>query len=101
VLCSARSLDRLIFREELLAFSDRSELDVQLALTRAWPADWSGHRGRIDRSLIESVAWPPQAQPRIYVCGPTGFVEATAQFLVAAGHRPDRIKTERFGPTGG
>ena len=77
------------------------EVDVQIALTRAWPAGWSGpsraHRPRAGRR----VAWPPSERPRIYVCGPTAFVEAAAELLVESGHRPDSIKTERFGPTGG
>ncbi len=97
LLYSARSLDDAIFREELLGL----EADVRLALTRALPDGWSGHRGRIDRALVESAAWPPQERPRIYVCGPTAFVEAAAELLVESGHRPDSIRTERFGPTGG
>jgi ferredoxin-NADP reductase len=101
VLYSARSLDDAIFGEELLDLAADDQLDVRLALTRAWPDGWSGHRGRIDRALVDEVTWPPQEQPRIYVCGPTTFVEATAELLVASGHRPDSIKTERFGPTGG
>ena len=40
-------------------------------------------------------------EPDVFVCGPTGFVEAVADFLVDAGHDPRRIRTERFGPTGG
>jgi ferredoxin-NADP reductase len=101
VLYSTRSLDDAIYRDELLGLAGGDEVDVRIALTRAWPADWPGHRGRIDRTLIETVAWPPQDQPRIYVCGPTAFVEAVAESLVDIGHRPDTIKTERFGPTGG
>jgi ferredoxin-NADP reductase len=101
LLYSARSLDDAIFREELLGLAAYDEVDVQIALTRAWPAGWSGHRGRIDRTLIDAVAWPPQARPRVYVCGPTAFVEAAAELLVRGGHRPDSIRTERFGPTGG
>jgi ferredoxin-NADP reductase len=101
VLYSARSLEDAIFRDELLGLGAYAEADVQLALTRAWPADWPGHRGRIDRAVVEAVAWPPQERPRIYVCGPTGFVEAAAELLVASGHEPQSIRTERFGPTGG
>jgi ferredoxin-NADP reductase len=101
VLYSARNLDDAIYREELLGLAAYDEVDVRFALTRAWPEAWSGHRGRIDRALIEAVAWAPQRQPRIYVCGPTAFVEATADLLVASGHRADSIRTERFGPTGG
>ena len=36
----------------------------------------------------------------MFVCGPTGFVEAVADALVALGHPEHRIRTERFGPTG-
>jgi ferredoxin-NADP reductase len=35
------------------------------------------------------------------VCGPTGLVEAAATALVELGHDAERIRTERFGPTGG
>jgi ferredoxin-NADP reductase len=34
------------------------------------------------------------------VCGPTSFVEAVASSLVDLGHAPERVRTERFGPTG-
>ena len=98
LLYSARSLDDAIYRDELLGLD---EVDLHIALTRAWPPDWPGHRGRIDRALVDAVAWPLSERPRIYVCGPTAFVETAAQLLVESGHRPDSIKTERFGPTGG
>ena len=101
LLYSARSLDDAIFRDELLGLAAYDEVDVHLALTRAWPARWPGHRGRIDRALVDAVAWPPQQRPRTYVCGPTTFVEAAAELLVQSGHRADSIKTERFGATGG
>jgi ferredoxin-NADP reductase len=101
LLYSARSLDDAIFREELLGLDAYDEADVRFTLTRAWPGGWSGHRGRIDRALVDAAAWPPQELPSIFVCGPTAFVEAAAELLVESGHRPDRIKTERFGPTGG
>ncbi len=101
VLYSARNLDDAIYRDELLGVAAYDEVDVRFVLTRAWPDGWSGHRGRIDRALIDAVAWSPQQRPRIYVCGPTGFVEAAAELLVASGHRAESIKTERFGATGG
>ena len=100
LLYSARSLDDAIFRDELLDLARYDELDVHVGLTRAWPTGWSGHRGRISRALFDAAVWPPQELPRIYVCGPTGFVEAAAELLVESRHRPDGIKTERFGPTG-
>ena len=101
VLHSARTLDDVIYRDELMRRAAFDEVDVRIALTRAWPDGWRGHRGRIDRDYLNGAAWPPRHQPRIYVCGPTAFVEAAATALVDNGQRPDTIKTERFGPTGG
>lgn len=101
VLHSARSLGDVIYLDELMRLAAFEEVDVHITLTRAWPDGWRGHRGRVDRDLLNDTAWPPQNQPRIYVCGPTAFVEATAAALVENGHRPNTIKTEGCGPTGG
>jgi ferredoxin-NADP reductase len=75
-------------------------IDVRLTLTREQPDGWEGYAGRVDRAMLEDVAWPAREQPRVYVCGPTGFVESAAQILVELGHEPGRIKTERFGASG-
>jgi ferredoxin-NADP reductase len=99
LLYSVRSLDDVIYRQELLGPSDQPGLDVDVALTRSWPEDWTGHRGRIDEALLDAQAWPASEQPWIYICGPTGFVESISQRMVDRRHPPDRIKTERFGPT--
>ena len=102
LLYSSRALDEVIYREELLgyaaSFSDR--IDVRFALTREWPEDYTGHTGRIDHALLAQVAGPPQQRPLVYVCGPSGFVEVAANWLVELGHASERVRTERFGPTG-
>lgn len=100
LLYSARSLGEVIYREELMGLADNDRVDVRFTLTREWPEDWKGHRGRIDRELLQDVSWPPSEQPRIYICGPSAFVETAASTLVDSGHEPSRIRTERFGPTG-
>ena len=69
-------------------------------LTREAPEAWAGHRGRIDERLLAEVAWPVESAGQTFVCGPTSFVEAVAGNLVALGHPPATIKTERFGATG-
>jgi ferredoxin-NADP reductase len=101
LLHSARSLDDVIYRDEVMRLAAFDEADVRIALTRVWPEGWRGHRGRIDREFLLGAAWAPKDEPRTYVCGPTGFVEAAATALVENGQRTETIKTERFGPTGG
>ena len=99
LLYSSRADSDIIYRNELQNFTaDGAEID--LTLTRQWPEDWKGRRGRFDRQAIEQLAWPPGERPLNYVCGPTAFVESIAEALVGIGHHPNRIRTERFGPTG-
>jgi ferredoxin-NADP reductase len=100
LLYSSRSLDEVIYRDELDRLAADDEVDVRFTLTREQPEGWQGYRRRIDEELLREVAWPPDDRPLVYVCGPTAFVEAAATALVQLGHEPGRIKTERFGPTG-
>jgi ferredoxin-NADP reductase len=93
LLYSARTRGDLIYRAEL------EDYDTTITLTREQSQDWNGRVGRIDRDLLAETAWPPAERPRVYVCGPTGFVEAVADALVALGHDPAQIRTERFGPS--
>jgi ferredoxin-NADP reductase len=100
LLYSSRALSEVIYREELERRVGQDGIDIRFALTREWPDGWQGHRGRIDRELLDEVAGPPNEQPLVYICGSTGFVEAAAGWLVEIGHEPSQIRTERFGPTG-
>jgi len=102
LLCSWRTAEDVIFRDELARLAARGDaLEVTHTLTRAAPADWRGHTRRIDRELLVEVLPGPGARPTAYVCGPTPMVESVADLLVSLGHMPERILTERFGPTGG
>ena len=100
LLYSARTPADVIFREELQRLAERPEVEVGYTFTREAPAGWQGFRRRIDRAMLEEVAWPPSLLPRVYVCGPTALVESVASLLVEIGHDPGRVRTERFGPTG-
>jgi ferredoxin-NADP reductase len=93
LLYSSRTLEDVIYREEL----GRLGAEVTLTLTREQPPGWTGYARRVDAELLREVSFPPEQSPRVYVCGPTSFVEAVADALVALGHRPGRIRTERFG----
>jgi ferredoxin-NADP reductase len=102
LLYSSRSREDTIFAEELesLAAEDGS-LEVYHTLTRSQPVGWRGYARRIDREMLEEVAPLPSERPLAFVCGPTPLVETVATALVDLGHDPARVKTERFGPTGG
>ena len=98
LLSSSRSLEDVIYRQELEELASRRDgLEVVHALTRAQPPGWTGYARRVDGAMLAEVAWPSEDGALTYVCGPTSFVEAVAGGLVELGHAPERIRTERFG----
>ena len=102
LLYSARSVEDVIYRKELDTMARRDpDLRVVGALTRQQPEGWTGYRRRIDKLVLADACFPPERNAKIYVCGPTPFVEDVSGFLVELGHDGATIKTERFGPTGG
>lgn len=98
LIYSVRSPADVIYASELAERTASSPLTVSYLHTRAAPA--GGRVGRINADRIAELTWSPEDKPSIFVCGPSGFVEAAASLLVDAGHDPATVKTERFGPTG-
>jgi ferredoxin-NADP reductase len=99
---SSRNLEDVIYSKELDAMASRDpDLRVVTTLTRKQPEGWRGYRRRIDKRMLVDECFPPDQEPKIYVCGPTPFVEDVSRFLVELGHDAHMVKTERFGPTGG
>lgn len=76
-------------------------LEVSYVYTRGAPPGARVRVGRLNPVVLAAPGWTAEAAPAVFICGPTGFVEAAASLLVKAGHDPDVIKTERFGPSGG
>jgi ferredoxin-NADP reductase len=102
LLLSSRSWEDAIYRDELGELAARGDgLEVVHTLTRSQTPGWTGYARRVDDDLLREVAWPAEAGALAFVCGPTSFVEAVAAGLVDLGYPPERVKTERFGPTGG
>jgi ferredoxin-NADP reductase len=102
VLYSSRSLEDVIYRAELEQLAHGTGgLEVFHTLTRSQPPGWRGYTRRIDHEMLAEVSFAPEQRPLCMVCGPTPLVEAVARTLVELGNPPDRVKTERFGPTGG
>jgi len=102
LLYSSRSLEDVIYKGELDQLADRADgLEVYQTLTRRQPAGWGGFSRRIDREMLVEVGFAPEQRPLCMVCGPTPLVEAVARTLLDLGIPPERVKTERFGPSGG
>ncbi|MGR7027171.1 ferredoxin reductase [Geodermatophilus sp. URMC 62] len=93
LLYSARTLDDVVARDALGPHTT-------ITLTRGAPAGWTGPTGRIDRRMLQERTSPPSERPRVFVCGPTYFVEDVAAQLVELGHEPSAIRLERFGASG-
>ena len=100
LLFSSRSWEEVIYRGELEQLGGGG-LTVVHTLTRSQPPGWAGYARRVDAEMLVEVGPSPSELPGVYVCGPTPFVEAVAEALVELGHEPHRVRTERFGPTGG
>ena len=100
LLVSARSVEDVLYREELATLATGDGLAVHETLTRERPRGWTGFARRVDSQLLALVGPGPATGPRIFICGPTAFVERAADLLVELGHDPASIRAERFGPTG-
>jgi ferredoxin-NADP reductase len=100
LLVSIRALQDALYRDELMGMVGGAELMIFETLTRVQPSGWDGFARRIDAEMLAAIGPAAAARPRVYICGPTAFVERAADLLVDLGHDPAAISTERFGPSG-
>ena len=97
---SVRSPADVYYTKELAHLErDCDWLRVAVVYTRAAPQT-ARPPGRISVGDLAVPGWTPDDGLRVYVCGPTGFVESVTTKLIGQGHRPSAIRTERFGPSG-
>lgn len=100
LLYSVRTPTEVFFADELTelaAAPPPTALDLDVVYTREAPPESPRAPGRLTADLLAALAWPADVMPRVFVCGPTPFVETVAHWLVEAGHAPGSIRTERFG----
>ena len=102
LIYSSRTWEDIIYRRELERLAGPpGGPEVIHTLTRAQPPGWDGYARRVDGRMLAEAAWAPSTVPATFVCGPTPFVETVSRALVLLGHKPESVRTERFGPTGG
>jgi ferredoxin-NADP reductase len=101
LLFSSRGPDEIVYAAELDRLAAAGDgFEVVHTLTRRQPAGWTGYSRRIDEAMLGEVLAPLGSAARAYACGPTALVETAANALLRLGLPADRIRTERFGPTG-
>jgi ferredoxin-NADP reductase len=102
LLYSSRTPEDVIYFEELMMRRAAEDgIEIFHTFTRSQPEGWTGYARRIDQQMLQEVADPLGLSLRVYICGPTLLVESAANWLVHLGIPAERIRTERFGPTGG
>lgn len=94
LLYSVRTPEDVFFAQE---FSALSKTTVNIVHTRKAPPGSPGIPMRLTQESLADFVFPASATPRIFICGPTPFVEAIADWLLQLGHDPEQIRTERFG----
>jgi ferredoxin-NADP reductase len=97
LIYSNRTADEIAYRDELETLSESNpKFEIVHTLTREpEESEWTGRRGRVDKSLIEAVANELQA-PAFYLCGTPDMVHGLRSTLQSMGVPPERIKYERF-----
>lgn len=92
------------FRDHLrsLAADHPDHLTLHVRYSAPRPGDVPGRdfqaSGRIDRDALRSLL--PLDDYDVYLCGPAGFMADMQAALDALGVRPERIRSEAFGPAG-
>lgn len=88
IMVGSRSPEDILYRRELEHWRRRPDLEVLLTVDHA-DADWRGHVGVVP-ALIPHAGLDP-AETLALVCGPEVMMRFTANALLAAGIRPERI----------
>ncbi len=100
LLYSSRTPEDVIYAQELEQLGKVGDgIEVIKTYTRSQPSGWKGYARRIDAQMLKEVAKPYEPK-LVMICGPTPLVESAANALVQIGIPANRVKTERFGPSG-
>jgi ferredoxin-NADP reductase len=102
LLYVARTPDHIFYANELYSIGQsHGDVVIDHLYSRAGLPDDHRAPGRLRLEDVPLPTFGETGSTRVYVCGPSGFVEGATQLLQDGGHQPSAIRTERFGPTGG
>jgi ferredoxin-NADP reductase len=91
LVLSVRTPEDLYYANEIVG------PQTTVVYTRSTPAGWDRDAGHLVLADLEALV--PEGAGG-YVCGSARFADAGSMLLVEAGIPTDRIRVERFGPTG-
>ncbi|WP_396929248.1 ferredoxin reductase [Mycolicibacterium sp.] len=98
---SVRSPADVYYAEELRRMEREGDwLQVTVVYTRVAASQTARPPGRVRSGDLAVPGWTADDVLRVYICGPTGFVESVTTELLGQGHSAATIRTERFGPSG-
>jgi ferredoxin-NADP reductase len=92
LVVSTRSPDDLLYAAELTG------PETTIVYTRAAPSPWPRAIGRLMATDLPPL--DELGDVTAYVCGSAGFCNTAGELLVSVGQPVERIRVERFGPTG-
>jgi ferredoxin-NADP reductase len=91
VVVSVRTPDDLLYRDEVPGEQ------TTLVFTRSTPPGFARPPGRITTDDVAAALLPDAT---VYICGSAGFADAASELLLGLDVPVERIRVERFGPTG-
>ncbi|GEM_PF-1475227 len=93
VVYSVKSLDNMIFRDDLQTLESTSKINFIPLLTRETPEGWTGKIGRISQDILAEME---PATKEWYICGMLEFVKATEQYLETLDVPKEQIHVEKW-----
>jgi NAD(P)H-flavin reductase len=91
---SARTPDEFAFEQELRGLAAAGEIELRQTVTRATDTDWTGARGRLNRSALGELVHDPATL--CFVCGPPALVDEMPAILTELGIPRQRIRIEEW-----
>ena len=91
---SARTPDEFAFEQELRGLAAAGEIELRQTVTRATDMDWTGARGRLNRSALGELVHDPATL--CFVCGPPALVDEMPAILTELGIPRQRIRIEEW-----
>lgn len=90
VVYGARSPGMLLYKEELMEWEQRDDINMHITVDRTDDPDWKYHTGFVP-AITEKVAPPASDDTYAIICGPPVMIKFTQPVLDKLGYKHDHI----------